>query len=73
MNIRNDQRHINFFAGITKHLQNFGAYIIKVGLLGIENKKGSLIPGKDADIIIFDDDIRIQTTIVNGKVIYTKQ
>jgi len=42
-------------------------------ILGIENKKGSLIPGKDADIIIFDDDIRIQTTIVNGKVIYTKQ
>lgn len=41
-------------------------------ILGIENKKGSLIPGKDADIIIFDDDIEVQMTIVNGKVIYTR-
>ena len=41
-------------------------------ILGIENKKGSLIPGKDADIIIFDDDIQVQMTIVNGKVIYTR-
>jgi N-acetylglucosamine-6-phosphate deacetylase len=41
-------------------------------ILGIENKKGSLIPGKDADIVLFDDGIRIQMTIVNGKVIYTR-
>lgn len=41
-------------------------------ILGIENKKGSLIPGKDADIIIFDDDIEVQMTIMNGKVIYTR-
>jgi len=41
-------------------------------ILGIEYRKGSLIPGKDADIVIFDDDIQIQTTIVNGKIIYRK-
>mgnify|MGYP001553993992 FL=1 len=41
-------------------------------ILGIENRKGLLIPGKDADIVIFDDDIQIQTTIVNGKIIYRK-
>lgn len=41
-------------------------------ILGISDQKGSLLPGKDADILIFDDDIQIQTTIVNGKVIYNK-
>jgi len=41
-------------------------------ILGIENEKGSLIPGKDADILIFNDDIQVQMTIVNGKIIYRK-
>ena len=39
-------------------------------IMGIGNRKGSLIAGKDADIVIFNADISIQTTIVNGKVIY---
>lgn len=42
-------------------------------ILGISDRKGTLIPGKDADIVIFDDDIRIDTTIINGKIIYSKQ
>lgn len=41
-------------------------------ILGISDRKGSLIPGKDADIVIFDDNINIQKTIVNGRVIYDK-
>jgi N-acetylglucosamine-6-phosphate deacetylase len=39
-------------------------------IMGVENRKGSLVTGKDADIVIFNTDINIQTTIVNGKVIY---
>jgi N-acetylglucosamine-6-phosphate deacetylase len=39
-------------------------------IMGIENKKGSLAPGKDADVVIFDDKINVSTTIVNGKIIY---
>lgn len=42
-------------------------------ILGIENRKGSLVAGKDADIVIFDDDIRISHTIVNGTLIYNKE
>lgn len=41
-------------------------------ILGIADRKGSLIPGKDADIVIFDDNIQIQNTIVNGRIIYDK-
>ncbi len=32
--------------------------------------KGSLVQGMDADIVIFDDDITVEKTIVMGKVIY---
>jgi N-acetylglucosamine-6-phosphate deacetylase len=42
-------------------------------ILGIQDRKGSLVPGKDADIVIFNDDIQIQMTIVNGKIIYTRE
>jgi len=34
------------------------------------DRKGSLVQGKDADILIFDDDIVIEKTIVMGEVIY---
>lgn len=41
-------------------------------IVGVSNKKGSLVPGKDADIVIFDDNITIQTTIIKGKVLYNR-
>jgi len=41
-------------------------------IMNISDKKGSLSVGKDADIIIFDEDISIDTTIINGKVVYQK-
>lgn len=42
------------------------------GIMGISENKGSLVPGKDADIVIFDENIRIQSTIVRGRVIYNR-
>ena len=39
-------------------------------IMGIQDKKGSLQVGKDADVLIFDADINIQLTIVNGRIIY---
>jgi len=41
-------------------------------IMGISDKKGSLTKGKDADIVIFDQNIDIQTTIIKGKIIYNK-
>jgi N-acetylglucosamine-6-phosphate deacetylase len=35
------------------------------------DKKGSVEKGKDADIVIFDENIHIAATIVNGKIVYT--
>ena len=38
--------------------------------LGIQEKKGSIAVGKDADIIILDDDFNLVKTIIGGKVRY---
>ena len=38
-------------------------------ILNVSGKKGSLEKGKDADIVIFDDNINIEMTIVKGKII----
>jgi N-acetylglucosamine-6-phosphate deacetylase len=36
-------------------------------LLGLENQKGSLEPGKDADLIVVDDQINVHATMIRGK------
>ena len=41
-------------------------------IIGVGDKKGSIIAGKDADIVIFDNNINIDTTIVGGKIMYKK-
>ncbi|CAL1517696.1 N-acetylglucosamine-6-phosphate deacetylase [Chitinophaga sp. MM2321] len=40
-------------------------------IMGIADRKGSLVAGKDADIVIFNDDIRISTVMVEGHIRYT--
>ncbi|MBM3402923.1 MAG: N-acetylglucosamine-6-phosphate deacetylase [Bacteroidetes bacterium] len=42
-------------------------------ILGLGPSKGSITKGKDADIVIFDQDIQVNTTIVGGRVIYNKE
>ena len=39
-------------------------------LLGIYNRKGSLDAGKDADIVILNDDHSVFMTLVNGEVVF---
>jgi N-acetylglucosamine-6-phosphate deacetylase len=39
-------------------------------IMGLTDSKGSLVVGKDADIVIFDENINIKTTIVNGEIVY---
>ncbi|MDT8304013.1 MAG: N-acetylglucosamine-6-phosphate deacetylase [Sedimentisphaerales bacterium] len=41
-------------------------------LLGIEDKKGSIAPGKDADLVLLDRNYKVQTTIVAGKVVFSE-
>ncbi|MDD3655947.1 MAG: N-acetylglucosamine-6-phosphate deacetylase [Atribacterota bacterium] len=41
--------------------------------LGINNKKGSLEPGKDADIVILNKNFEVDLTMVSGKVIFRRE
>jgi N-acetylglucosamine-6-phosphate deacetylase len=39
-------------------------------IMGLSKRKGSLTPGHDADIILFDDDINVKMTIVKGNKVH---
>jgi N-acetylglucosamine-6-phosphate deacetylase len=39
-------------------------------VIGMEREKGSLEPGKDADIILLDDELRVLLTMVIGEMVY---
>jgi N-acetylglucosamine-6-phosphate deacetylase len=41
--------------------------------LGVEGKKGSLEPGKDADIVILNKKLKVELTMVKGKVVYKRE
>lgn len=41
-------------------------------LLGIEERKGSIAPGKDADLVLLEHDCSVHTTIVGGRIVYQK-
>lgn len=38
--------------------------------IGVADRKGSLEPGKDADIVVLDPDLNVLATMVMGKVVY---
>ncbi len=40
-------------------------------IMGVLDKKGTIQVGKDADIVVFDQQINIQNTIVGGNLVYT--
>lgn len=41
-------------------------------ILGLENKKGAIAPGKDADLVLLESDFDVYATIVGGKIVYEK-
>ncbi len=38
-------------------------------IMGVQARKGSLEPGKDADLVLFDDDLRVHLVMVRGKIV----
>jgi N-acetylglucosamine-6-phosphate deacetylase len=48
------------------------ASLTPAAIMKIANRKGSLEAGKDADLVIFDEDINVEKTIIKGKVVYER-
>lgn len=42
-------------------------------VIGVDDKKGSLVKGKDGDVVIFDENINVIMTIVGGRIVYRRQ
>ncbi len=42
-------------------------------ILGVSDRKGELVVGKDADIVIFDNDINISMTVIKGKIVFQRK
>jgi N-acetylglucosamine-6-phosphate deacetylase len=41
-------------------------------ILGLADRKGSIEIGKDADLVLLDDDLTVYTTIVGGRIVFEK-
>jgi len=41
-------------------------------IMNVQHRKGSLVAGKDADVVIFNDRIEVDTTIVKGRVVHSR-
>jgi len=39
-------------------------------VIRVDDKKGSLTKGKDADMLILDEDVNVVMTMVGGKIVY---
>lgn len=39
-------------------------------IMRVDNRKGSLVTGNDADIVIFDEDINVKFTMVQGRMVH---
>ncbi len=42
-------------------------------IMGINDKKGSIVVGMDADIVIFDHEINVRMTVIEGQVVYDRE
>lgn len=40
-------------------------------IMGLDSKKGSIEAGKDADLVLFDDNINVKQVLVGGNTVYT--
>ncbi len=40
--------------------------------IGIDDRKGSISTGKDADIVVLNNDLSVDMTVISGKIAYKK-
>lgn len=57
-------------AGIPLHEAIRMASLNPARVLGIENAKGALAPGMDADLVLLDNDLNVRLTMTGGEIVY---
>jgi N-acetylglucosamine-6-phosphate deacetylase len=40
-------------------------------IMGVAGKKGSILPGMDADLVLFDEKIQVSHTIIDGNIVFS--
>ncbi|MCL6610253.1 MAG: N-acetylglucosamine-6-phosphate deacetylase [Peptococcaceae bacterium] len=58
-------------AGIPLHEAVRMASLNPARVLGIENTKGALAPGMDADLVLLDKDLNVRLTMAGGEIVYS--
>ncbi|HEX3244221.1 MAG TPA: amidohydrolase family protein, partial [Chloroflexota bacterium] len=64
------QKNLSRFAGRSLQDAICMATSSPAELLGISDRKGSLRPGLDADLVICDTNMTVRLTMVGGKVVF---
>lgn len=41
-------------------------------VIGVDDAKGSIEPGKDGDVVVLDDDLHVLATVVAGRIVYSR-
>ena len=65
-------RNFRDYGGVTMAQAVRAASLAPAESIGMGSEKGSLTPGKDADIVLLDDDCQVLKTIVRGVCKYSK-
>ncbi len=59
------------FAGLTLWESVNMASLNPARVMRLSDRKGSIEPGKDADIVLLDDDFNVHLTMVEGKIVFS--
>ena len=65
-------RRLRHYGSLTREQALRTANINPAQVLGIDDRKGVIEEGRDADLAVLDSDLRVIATIVSGKVVYER-
>lgn len=63
-------RRFREYTGCTLAQAVDAASIVPARVLGVEDRKGSIQAGRDADLVLLDADLSVWATVVEGEVVY---
>ena len=58
------------FTGVPLHDAIDTVTRVPARVLGIDASKGSILPGKDADLVVLNEDLSVHTTFVGGRMVH---